>query len=219
MKNGILRFPNLLAALVICSVTVLSILPGCGDLSSNGDDNKGIFSGMIGTIGDGPANLGKGVEAFSNGDFDKAGAEFGNVISSNSSAESTRAAAQAGLGWISLKKGDPSNASQHFKDAAKYSVDAAVGLAIAAASFPDSSMDHLVLPAMEEIGMKDVKRPIAFSIPHGVNEAQARGMMALFYAMVGDRESARNQIARSGELNSGDAAAYGTLLTTLGVVN
>lgn len=218
MKSYIQRFPNLFLAILLCAVTFLAILPGCGDFSSEGDDAKGIFSGMIGTIGDGPANLGKGVEAFSKGDFDKAGAEFGNVVSSNSSAEATRAAAQAGLGWISLKKGNPLNASGHFKVSAKYSVDAAVGLSITAADFPDSSIDHIVLPALEEIGMKDVKRQIAFSIPHGVNEAQARGMMAFYYAMVGDLDSARNQITRARELNSGDAASFSPLLTILGVV-
>jgi tetratricopeptide (TPR) repeat protein len=207
------------AAIVLLALfTGVMITAGCSGLSSDDEDNTGITSAVIGTIGGSNQTILNGLNAMSSEDLAVAEQELVQTVNSESASAVQKAQAQAGLGWINLKKSERNEAEKYFSAGAEMSADALAGYAAINASSADASKDHLVLAAMEKAGLKDVTKKIAFTVNHGMTEADTRALMAYYYALVGDVEAAKYQYQKALELNSGDAMAFSEVLKVLDVV-
>lgn len=199
-------------------ITGVMVIAGCGGLSSNDEDNTGITSAIIGSIGGSNQTILNGLNAMSNENLLLAEEELVKTVNFDSISNEQKAQAQAGLGWINLKKNERALAKKYFSEGSEKSMDALAGYASLTASSTDSSEDHLVLAAMEKSGLKDISQRINFSINHGMTEADTRALMAYYYALVGDVEVAKYQYQKAIDLNSGDAMAFSAVMKVLDVI-
>jgi tetratricopeptide (TPR) repeat protein len=217
-KKNVFKHRKISLMLIIFVLTGLFISAGCSGISSDDENNTGITSAIIGSIGGIEQNILNGLSAMKTDDLNQAEAEFLKIVNSDTASAYQKSQAQAGVGWINMTKDNFSEARKNFIAGSDQSLDAVAGLAASVASAADSSMDHEVLKAMEKAGFKDINKKIDFSIDHSVTEADLRSLMAYYYALVGDTESAKYQYEKSLALNSGDAMVFAEVLKMLNVI-